>query len=1082
MSPGEIIRGEYQKVHGVLRQGSRRLRAFRALEGGLLVAISFLSVTLLGLFLGPANGLSTYLPFIYSVGAFLILSFTLFLFLRGVLLSASERRVASLFEKRFPELKDDLTNSLELYREVRDAAAGPVSERLVWAQVRRTGEKLAGLDLRRLTDPGRVKLQVRVVALVAVAFVGAYLVNPASISSSLSIMAQPWAYFPEGRTHISLEPRDVFVARGTPVTLRARTTGSLPQEVTLRLWPEGAAPVTVTMGRDGPDRFSYLVAGAVATFGYQAMANSQSTQVYWVRVVDPPDIAELKLTYFPPDYSGLPKDTSSEGNVEALKGTIIRFEVLPTKPVVESLISLTGGSRIALGPGEGGKLRANLVLLTPGEYAIGLRDSLGFSNTDPARYQLRVIPDREPEVEIEKPAQDMEVEGSEIVPIRYRARDDFGLTAIKLVFRKGAGAEVQISLPAKSLKQEVVGEEYQWDLDSLALTPGERVIYSLEAVDNDTVSGPKVGRSKSFAIVVRDRQRDHVKSGQELDRIADGLVNLLADNLEYNASEGARPRDKWEGMTQRLDQIREQVDRGLERLKRTPGEEMNNVYDMEALQRNLSLLKERMDEAAGERVTSELEKMAILAEEMAKRSRMEQVQDYAKEIRNRQRRLIDSLESLKERFNRQGMEAALKELGKLGELLKNVMDALTRLATQLPDEFLNSDALNDLNFQDLFQGLDQIRKKLMEGDLAGALEAAREMLQSLSQMLAALGQAGSQASQAPFGRMRGEMMRSQSELSRLVAEQREILESTERVEREAQARRDKEVSSRLERFRPSAVEQSAQLEELLQLPEHAWLLDQVRDALGQGRISDAGKHLDRLEKELRQLREREGLSQAGQNAGRALELVSKLKAGLDRLNPSSQEMLTDWEKRELNRLAIRQQALEKRTTELKEALERLSQLLPMMDPTIAESLGGAAASMGRAATRLSEQDSRGAIPPEQEALQRLSRSQQALQNFGQQMAMRNQGNRVGMPMVINRGPGWHWGPWNPMPTLPQPEFREFQRERGYTGIDREEFQTPGKEAHKVPKIFREEIVKSLKEGFPSQFKRQVERYFKNLTD
>jgi len=68
-----------------------------------------------------------------------------------------------------------------------------------------------------------------------------------------------------------------------------------------------------------------------------------------------------------------------------------------------------------------------------------------------------------------------------------------------------------------------------------------------------------------------------------------------------------------------------------------------------------------------------------------------------------------------------------------------------------------------------------------------------------------------------------------------------------------------------------------------------------------------------------------------------------------------------------------------------------------------------------------------------------------------------------------------------MPTLPQPELNR-PREKGYTGIDKEEFQPPSKDAYKVPKVFREKIMESLKEGIPSQYRREVEDYFRGLSE
>ncbi len=74
--------------------------------------------------------------------------------------------------------------------------------------------------------------------------------------------------------------------------------------------------------------------------------------------------------------------------------------------------------------------------------------------------------------------------------------------------------------------------------------------------------------------------------------------------------------------------------------------------------------------------------------------------------------------------------------------------------------------------------------------------------------------------------------------------------------------------------------------------------------------------------------------------------------------------------------------------------------------------------------------------------------------MSQQMAMRMQANRWGYPLAYDPRPGWYYGPWVPMPTLPQPEVRR-PKEKGYTGIDREEFEPPSKDAYKAPQILRE---------------------------
>jgi hypothetical protein len=49
-------------------------------------------------------------------------------------------------------------------------------------------------------------------------------------------------------------------------------------------------------------------------------------------------------------------------------------------------------------------------------------------------------------------------------------------------------------------------------------------------------------------------------------------------------------------------------------------------------------------------------------------------------------------------------------------------------------------------------------------------------------------------------------------------------------------------------------------------------------------------------------------------------------------------------------------------------------------------------------------------------------------------------------------------------------------------MDREEFDPPSKDAYKAPKLLREKVLESLKEGIPPQYRKEVERYFRGLTE
>jgi uncharacterized phage infection (PIP) family protein YhgE len=425
------------------------------------------------------------------------------------------------------------------------------------------------------------------------------------------------------------------------------------------------------------------------------------------------------------------------------------------------------------------------------------------------------------------------------------------------------------------------------------------------------------------------------------------------------------------------------------------------------------------------------------------------------------------LNDLKNRFDHKELEALLKELKQLEELLRQVMEAMTKLANRLPEEFVNSPDLQGMDFQDLFQDLEEIRKKLRAGDLAGALEAAQRLMQALAHMMASLGRAGSQANMGGMDRMQGEMNRQAGELGKILEEQQEILKETERIEREVRRRMEEEIRKRLETELPRLRQKLEELSRSLP-PEQREMTEELSRLLKDEKMKMFSERAGQIEKEW-----------GGKSEDQ--KRLRELREMADRLFPDLEKILSAKDKKNFPDLSSRERTLQERTQNLREKLEMLSQLFPGMDSEILKDLQDADRAMGDASGRLAGEDAPGAIPPEQEAIRGLSKSQQAMQQMAQQMAMQMQAMRSGYPWGYDPRPGWYYGPWVPMPTLPQPHLNR-PIERGYTGIDREEFETPSKDAYQVPRIFREKIMESLKEEVPAQYKRKVEKYFRGLAE
>ncbi|MGE5253743.1 MAG: DUF4175 family protein, partial [Planctomycetaceae bacterium] len=994
-----------------------------------------------------------YVSLAYPLGALGVLLFLLVRGLGSPFLRLPLGRVAKELEARFPNLRDDVTNSLLLFPQLREGRdPGRISPGLITAQIRKTAEKVCAVPPSKVVRFQRASRHLPMLLPILAAFSAVLALEPSFLGRSLALMTNPLSSLPTRETLISLEPKGSVVLRGTPLRIQARATGTIPDKLSLGIWPEAGPETRVSMNPLGEGRFFYQVGNPQVSFRYQAYDGRSSSPVYILGVVDPPEVKKVHLTLIPPEYSRLPRESREGGHIEALKGTGVNLEGQLTKEVRTAEMVLNQEAVLPLET-RGEIFRGNWLVLSPGHYSFKVKDEFGFENPHPVRYSIRILPDNPPEAEILHPARDLEISGVEEIPILYTARDDFGITAVKLLYRKG-DREYAVSLKSPQGERYSPPQMFHWEMSNLALTPGEKVFYRLAAWDNDTISGPKVGYSRSFTLTARDEKARAAREGEEAHQIAEALLSLLADHLEEVKDRQALARE--------MERILERLDQNLERMK-----DREDRPDYEALRRNLSSLKERMPFEGRETVTREMERLALLAEEMAKQARMSELEALAKELRNRQKRLMDFLKDQKGPLSKQALDEALKELKKLQELLRSIMEAMTRMAPQLPDEFINSPELSGLDFQDLFSGLEELQKKLLEGDLAGALEAAQKLLQSLSEMLAALGRAGSQAARSQMDRMQGEMSRQTSELERIFSEQKEILRETERIDRKLQDKIYEEAEKRLKAAQPLLLESLERLRRSMS-PEAREGIQEGEKLLREGRARRFG---DRVQEWLKQ-------SEGRPEERRILEEMEEVLKGLD---PDSQEVMEPGQKERFPSLSSRQEELEERTRALKEKLDMMAQLFPGMDTEILKNLEGAADSMGEAAGKLKGEDAPGAIPPEQEVLRRLNQSQQAMRQMSQQMAMRGQINRWGRPWGYDPRPGWYYGPWGPMPTLPQPEVKR-PLERGYTGIDREEFEPPSKDAYQVPKTFREKVMEALKENVPSSYRREVEEYFRGLSE
>ena len=583
-----------------------------------------------------------------------------------------------------------------------------------------------------------------------------------------------------------IHPGNTQVERGTDVNVAAKVSGHLGAPVTLyyrtgdgnaqtsdvewQSMPMQRASDQQTPGVALP--YHLTLENVTRPLQYHISVEETTSSQYQVTISDEPIVTQFQYRLNYPAYTQLQSQTfpANTGDIQTLFGTEIVFTGESNKPLKAARLAFEESDAVELEitarhlTEPQGKLeephtmRGSFIAQQSGNYRIQITDVEGFTNRDPINYTLTVFKDAAPEVNIVSPARDTVLDNAMLVDLKAEATDDYGIQALQLVYRVEAEGAEEVNIPLKRWGLEnapvprSVSVAYRWDVDRIGIFPGETLAYYIQALDNDEVSGPNIGKSPTYTLrfpslselydsVAAEQETEQQGLEELVDEQADatGLMDTLLGKIRKSQELTFNDENLMQQVLENQKQIEQTAKQLVEDMQQTAEEmEQKQLFDTETIQKYQELQK-LMEQALSEEHKEILRK---LSEALAKQQRSEQEQSMM-QANLSQEQFLQQLERAKSLYEQillqQELEAAAKQAQALADQQKELMDTLETSPESAPANELaqKEDSVGE-EFGKLSENLDELGTEM--GELAENKENAPPQIERLADEIKRLNQ------------------------------------------------------------------------------------------------------------------------------------------------------------------------------------------------------------------------------------------------------------------------------------------------------------------------------------------------------
>ncbi|HTU57095.1 MAG TPA: hypothetical protein VMF89_01655, partial [Polyangiales bacterium] len=424
--------------------------------------------------------------------------------------------------------------------------------------------------------------------------------------------------------------------------------------------------------------------------------------------------------------------------------------------------------------------------------------------------------------------------------------------------------------------------------------------------------------------------------------------------------------------------------------------------------------------AADLHLVEELERDVVLLADMLARAHVDEAKAIADELRSLKKHIEDLLSELENKPSPEAERALMQEIAKAQRRLAELAQSLSRMATRVPSEFVNRDALSKEAAETELASLERAVK---EHDLRSAAQHLDALAKQIDELAAQIGQGSLRLQESRFGPRDQALAQARQKLSMLGAEQDRLTERSSEVMRNALDRGQRGqpdphgegLAPRADALGKAAAElaQGASSDPSSAAQRASERLRDARDALRTGDLSQARGMAQSAETSLRETaaeleseaRVFPGRTDARQRAGQARQAVDeaeRLTDDIDRAMPNVSEHMNDSERQRVRSDADAQRAAADAADKLQRQFEQGPDGLPL-SPEATERLQAAQKAMQQAERALQRGKPDEANRAQNQASEQLKELSESLAQQQQSGGRGGKGKQEGNMSEVNNG-------------------------------------------------------------------------------